>query len=247
MLRPLILTALVLVCVVASAQPTLPQSDRLNQPAVPLGRMHGTWFNARFIDELNGSRSLTAAMSKVRASDPLWVRIDSAQAAPFALVGFNVNRIDTMQIRKQIVKGAGQKWVIGHSEQPLWMVADDEIGRSYIAMTLLDSLDAEPLVMGALPSKNPDPMFILRRMVNNSLLVGRWKRSDGKEVRFSNDQVMTVGEESVRYNMSFQQNGTQLRITTIDGQPLTWSVDRQRRQLRLRPAKGDPVVLTPLP
>ena len=245
--RPLIMIGFLILCLALDHQQANAQTGRVNQPAVSLGRLHGTWFNARFIEELNGSRSLSGAMSKVGPGDPLWVRIDTVSTESYALVGFGVNRADTLPMAKKIIKGAGQKWVIGNSEQPLWMVADDEIARSYIALTSLDSLDAKPLVMGALPSKNPDPLFILRRMVNNSMLVGRWKRSDGKEVRFSNDQVMTVEAESVRYSMSFERDGTQARISTIDGQPLTWTVERAGRKLTLRPSKGASQVLTLVP
>ncbi|MBU3699013.1 MAG: hypothetical protein FGM33_03250 [Candidatus Kapabacteria bacterium] len=247
MYRPLTLTCVVILCLAAGHQHSKAQTGRVNQPAVPLGRMHGTWFNARFIEELNRSRSLMGAMSKVTSSDPLWVRIDTTAATSTAVVGYNVNRVDSMPIFKKVIKGAGQKWVIGNTEQPFWMLADDEIARAYIALTSLDSLDSQPIVLGALPSKNPDPLFILRRMVNNSILAGKWKRADGKEVRFSNDLVMTVGAESVRYNMSFERDGAQARITTTDGQPVSWIVERAGRKLTLRPTKGAPQVLTLLP
>lgn len=213
---------------------------------VELGRFHGTWFNADFIKVLSSVRSYQDAMGQLRGGNPLWVRIDSASDGRIALIGFTPQKIDTMVLVVNTIKGAGQKWTLGRrGSQPIWMVADDEQKRSYIALTPLDSLEREPCVMGALPSKNQDPMFILTRMVNNSCFAGSWKTSDGRKYRFTNDLMLEIDGQAFRYKMSFSGTGNRISITTIDGQPRTWTVERRATSLTLRPKKGAAITLQP--
>ena len=226
------------------ASPSQGQIDGLNRPPVNVGRFHGTWFNARFIAALNEERSFERAMGVLNPFDPLWVNVDSTRLTRSVYLGYAPEKLDTMQLDIRDVKGAGRTWVMGRVEQPTWIVTDDERKRSYIALTPIDSLNVQPLVLGALPSKNSDPMFILGRMVNNSLVVGEWKAADGKKYRFTNDMVMTVNAVTSRYKLQFDHDGRTVRIITTDGQPATWTIDRAAGKLTLRPRKGAPIVLT---
>lgn len=220
--------------------------DRYNRPPVELGRFHGTWFNADFIKVLSSVRSFGDAIGQLRGANPLWVRIDSSSDGRIALIGLTPQKTDTMVLVISTIKGAGQKWTLGRrGSQPIWMVADDEQKRSYIALTPLDSLEKQPCVMGALPSKNQDPLFILTRMVNNSLVAGSWKTSGGKKYRFSNDLMLEIDGQATRYKMSFSSAGNRVIITTIDGQPRSWTVERRSRSLTLRPKKGAAIDLQP--
>jgi hypothetical protein len=238
---------LLAVSCVVSAQDGNGLMNRFNQPPVELSRFHGTWFNADFIKVLSSVRSYQDAIGQLRGSDPLWVRIDSSSEGRIALVGFTPQKTDTMVLGIKAIKGAGQKWTLGRrGATPLWMVADDEQKRTYIALTPLDSLERQPCVMGALPSKNQDPTFILTRMVNNSLLAGNWKAADGRPYRFSNDLVAEIDGHSIRYKMSFSSLGARVSITTIDGQPRTWTVERSSKQLTLRPKNGAAIRLQPV-
>jgi|GEM_PF-495313 hypothetical protein len=229
-----------------SAQDDRGLLGRMSQAPVELGRFHGTWFNADFIKVLSSMRSYQDAMGQLSGGNPLWVRIDSSSKGRIALVGFRPQKIDTMFLVINTIKGAGQKWTLGRrGGQPIWMIADDEQKRSYIALTPLDSMEKQPCVMGALPSKNQDPMFILTRMVNNSCVAGNWKTSDGRKYRFTNDLMLVIDGQTFRYNMSFSGAGNRISITTIDGQPRTWTIERRSTSLTLRPKKGAPITLQP--
>lgn len=210
-----------------------------------LGQLHGTWFNGQFIEELSTSRSLGKALSRLGTREPLWVRLDSAKGTDRVLVCKGLTGADTMMIAQMNVRGVGRKWVLGQVEQPFWVLTHDALKRSYIALTPLDSLAREPIVLGALPSKNPDPMFILRRMVNASLLSGAWKTSAEQKYVFSNDLTATINGQRTAYQLSFSDDASQVRLTITQGQPRTWTVERNGSTLTLTPKNGAAIVLSP--
>ncbi|MFM8771078.1 MAG: hypothetical protein ACKOE4_03500, partial [Candidatus Kapaibacterium sp.] len=100
-------------------------------------------------------------------------------------------------------------------------------------------------VMGKLPSKNPDPQFMLRRMVNASVLSGSWKSASGQKVSIGNDQSLTINGDRIPYQLTFDKGGERIRITSTAGQPRSWTVDRKGAMLTLTPSAGQPLVLTP--
>lgn len=214
-------------------------------PLPTLADLHGTWFNGQFIEELSTSRSLGNAMARLGTREPLWLRLDSSKGADRVLVGTGLNATDTMMLAQMDVRGVGRKWVLGLAEQPIWVLTHDALKRSYVALMPLDSLAREPIVLGALPSKNPDPMFILRRMVNASLLSGSWKTSTGQKYVFANDLTATIDGQRTTYQLSFAGDIPQVRLTTAQGQPRTWTVERNGFTLTLIPKNGSAVVLSP--
>jgi hypothetical protein len=82
-------------------------------------------------------------------------------------------------------------------------------------------------------------------MVNASLLSGSWKTPKGQKYVFSNDLTASIDGQRVTYQLSFEGNGTLVRLSTTQGQPRTWTVERNGTTLTLMPKSGSAVVLSP--
>lgn len=218
-----------------------------SEPLATYAQLHGTWFHGRFVQSLSSSRSLVNALSATKADEPLWIRIDSTNQQGKVLIGKGLGATDTMMLLQTTVPQAGLKWVMGRADQPMWLVTHDAQKGTYLALTPLNDLEGEPIVMGALPSKNPDPVFILRRMVNSSLLVGSWKSSSGQTYAFSNSLVADFAGQRFPYQLSFSNDGSQVRLTATEGRPRTWSVERSATTLVLREKSRPAITLTRIP
>lgn len=240
-----IVRAMILVVAFVSAFGTSRAQSMMDQaPLATYGQLHGTWFNGKFIEELSTSHSLGNAVARLTADEPLWIRIDSTVENGRVQAGMGLFKTDTMVLMQLMVPRAGLNWGLGYVEQPTWMLSYDTQKGSYIALTPLDSLEDQPIVMGKLPSRNPDPQFMLRRMVNASVLAGSWKSSTGQKVSIGNDQSLSLNGERIPFQLSFDKGGERIRITSTTGQPRSWTVDRKGAILTLTPATGQPLVLT---
>lgn len=238
-------TILFVVGFLACPETSTAQSMMDKGPLATYGQLHGTWFNGKFIEELSTSHSLGNAISRLSADEPLWIRIDSTVENGRVQAGMGLSRTDTMLLMQMMVPRAGLNWGLGYIEQPSWMLSYDSQKGTYIALTPLDSLETAPIVMGKLPSKNPDPQFMLRRMVNASVLSGSWKSASGQKVSIANDQTLTINGDRIPYQLTFDKGGERIRITSTTGQPRSWTVDRKGSVLTLTPSTGQPLVLTP--
>lgn len=231
--------------IVAGKAVSSAQSMMDKAPLATYGQLHGTWFNGKFIEELSTSHSLANAVARLSIDEPLWIRIDSTIENGRVQAGMGLSRTDTMLLMQLMVPRAGLNWGLGYVEQPSWMLSHDTQKGTYIALTPLDSLETAPIVMGKLPSKNPDPQFMLRRMVNASVLSGSWKSASGQKVSIGNDQSLTINGDRIPYQLTFDKGGERIRITSTAGQPRSWTVDRKGAMLTLTPSAGQPLVLTP--
>lgn len=238
-------TILLVLGVVASGPVSTAQSMMDKAPLATYGQLHGTWFSGKFIEELSASHSLGNAIARLSVDEPLWIRIDSTTENGRVQAGMGLSRTDTMLLMQLMVPRAGLNWGLGYVEQPIWMLSYDTQKGTYLALTPLDSLETAPIVMGKLPSKNPDPQFMLRRMVNASVLSGSWKSASGLKVSISNDQTLTMNGERIPYQLTFDNSGERIRITSTAGQPRTWTVDRKGLVLTLTPLTGRSLVLSP--
>jgi len=214
-------------------------------PLATYGQLHGTWFNGKFIEELSTSHSLGNAVARLSVDEPIWIRIDSTIESGRVQAGMGLSRTDTMVLMQLMVPRAGLNWGLGYVEQPSWMLSYDTQKGTYVALTPLDSMEAAPIVMGKLPSKNPDPQFMLRRMVNASVLAGTWKSASGQKVSITNDQTLTINGDRIPYQLTFDDGGERIRITSTAGQPRSWTAGRKGSVLTLTPSTGQPLVLTP--
>lgn len=175
----------VLVCTM-SAAPLFSQT---------LSLMNGTWVSARFMEGLKRSRSVAWTMQSLPDSFPLWAKIDTSNNSLHVVVGYDFDRADTLKMFQSVFGELGQRWAIGKSGQPMWMVNPDVQFGQYISLHWLDSLDANPIVLGKLPSRNSDPSFLLHRMILSSMVFGRWRDSTGAEVEFKpNATVLWEGK-----------------------------------------------------
>lgn len=208
----IIIALLVFCCTVGSAQ--------------EYSEFHGTWIHSKVVEVLNETRSIERGLAARPKSEPIYVVIDSANGEGNIAVGFRLGASENMICRKSSFKHAGIKWGVGDQTGPRWILTRDEKAQSYIALTPVDSLEQAPIVLGKLPSKNTDPLFIIRRMVNASMLSGRWTTDGGKAVEFTTNQIMVVDNKPHPYTLDIAEDGSVVTLITTTGRPLKWVVRR---------------------
>ena len=157
-------------------------------------------------------------------------------------VGISIGRQERGVILRTVVPNVGMKWAIGTDEAPGWMVASDSRQNSYIALTELDSIEKKPIVLGKLPSKNSDPAFILSRMINTSIVSGRWVDPRGKVVEFTQAMIATIDGQTFPYELRVDPSTLRLTLSSTQGKPRSYVVNRIDGMLTLTPLgkKGTP-------
>lgn len=206
------------------------------------GEFHGTWFHSTFIDVLHKTSSIEQAIAAKSEREPLYIVIDSTEQAGNLRVGISIGREERGLILRTVVPNVGMKWAIGTEDAPVWMVASDPRQNSYIALTELDSIEKKPIVLGKLPSKNGDPTFILTRMVNTSVVAGRWVDTRGKIVEFTPSMVATIDGQTFPYELRIDSSTLRLTLSSTQGKPRSYVVNRIDGMLTLTPIgqKGTP-------
>jgi len=199
------------------------------------GEFHGTWFHSAFIEVLHKTSSLEQAIAAKSEREPLYMVIDSNDKKGNVRVGLSVGREERGLILKTHVPNIGLKWAIGTEDAPVWMVASDARQNSYIALTELDSIEKKPIVLGKLPSKNTDPLFILKRMVNTSVLSGTWVDTRGKTVSFTQTMVATIDGATFPYELSIDPSTLRVTLSSTQGKPRSYIVNRTGAMLTLTP------------
>ena len=207
---------------------------------------HGTWIHSKFVEVLNETRSIERALTARPLSEPLYMVIDSANGSGEVVLAYNLGEQEKLLCRKSSFEHAGIKWGIGDNIGPRWIVARDEKAGSYIALTPADSLENQPIVLGKLPSKNTDPMFIIRRMVNASMLTGVWKMDPKYTIEFTNGQQMVVNGSPIPYTLQFAPDGSKVTLITTQGRPLKWDVLRDGPNLTLKPLQKHKGTILPV-
>lgn len=197
-------------------------------------QFHGTWINATVIDVLHTTRSIERALAARPLHHPIYVRFDSTDEVGKVTMCFDLGSDKSMIVRKSQMEHVGIKWGIGDEQGPLWVLNLDDKKAAYIALTPTDSLENKPIVLGRLPSNNQDPMFILRRMVNTSLLKGLWKDAAGKSYEFTSGQQLVINDKPTAYQLDISPTGSSVKIVVpAKGRPLQWSVVRDGPNLTL--------------
>lgn len=199
------------------------------------GEFHGTWFHSSFIEVLHKTASVEQAFASKSDREPLYIVIDSSDKSGNVRVGLSVSREERGLILRTLVPNVGMKWAIGTEDAPVWMVASDPRQNSYIALTELDSIEKKPIVLGKLPSKNTDPMFILKRMINTSVLAGTWVDTRGKSVIFTQNMVSTIDGQTFPYDIAIDPSTLRLTLTSTQGKPRSYTVQRVDGMLTLTP------------
>lgn len=190
-------------------------------------QFHGTWINASVIDVLHTTRSIERALAARPLHHPIYVRFDSADVAGNVTMCFALGSEKQMIVRKSQMEHVGIKWGIGDEQGPLWVLNLDDKRSAYVALTPTDSLENKPVVLGRLPSTNQDPMFILRRMVNSSMLKGIWKDATGKSYEFTSGQQLVINDKPTAYQLDISPTGSSVKIVLpAAGRPLQWLVVR---------------------
>jgi hypothetical protein len=206
------------------------------------GEFHGTWFHSAFIDVLHKTSSIEQAIAAKSEREPLYIAIDSTDPSGNLRVGISIGREERGLILRTVVPNVGMKWAIGTEDAPVWMVASDTRQNSYIALTELDSIEKKPIVLGKLPSKNSDPTFILMRMINTSVVSGRWVDPRGKAVEFTPTMIATIDGQTFPYELRVDPSTLRLTLSSTQGKPRNYVVNRIDGMLTLTPLgqKGTP-------
>ncbi len=199
------------------------------------GEFHGTWIHGAFIDVLHKTASVEQAVAVKTDREPLYMVIDSNDKSGNVLVGLSFGREERGIIVRTMVPNIGMKWAIGTEDAPVWMVASDARQNSYIALTELDSIEKKPIVLGKLPSKNADPLFILKRMINTSVLSGSWVDTRGKAVTFTQTMVATIDGQTFPYDLAVDPSTLRLTLSSTQGKPKSYVVNRTDGLLTLTP------------
>ncbi|MBC8124827.1 MAG: hypothetical protein H7X70_03755 [Candidatus Kapabacteria bacterium] len=207
---------------------------------------HGTWFNAMFIDALRKTSSVEQAMAAKGFDEPLYVRIDSTNLDGKVTAGYGLGSSQQLLILKTSLPKVGMKWAIGTIDLPMWIVSIDERSQTYISLTKFDSLEGKPIVLGKLPSKNPDPMFMLKRMVNASVLSGQWVNSKGATTSFTTNMEATMNGNTFPYDLSIDSQSYSVTLTSKQGKPVSYIVQRMGDGLTLTPMHGSKVGQQPI-
>lgn len=207
---------------------------------------HGTYIHSRFVEVLNETRSLQRALSARPLAEPVYMVIDSTKPNGEVAVAYTLGNQQQLLCRKSSFAHAGIKWGIGNEQGPYWVLTRDEKAGSYIALTPADSLENQPIVLGKLPSKNADPMFIIRRMVNASMLAGTWELDPKKSIEFTNNQFMVVNGKPLPYTLQFSPDGARITLITTSGRALKWDVQRDGPNLTMRALQQHKGTVLPL-
>jgi len=206
----------------------------------------GTWFHAGFIDALKKTSSLDQAYRAKPQAEPLWIRIDSTNLNGKIMASFDFGAGSELLFLKTTIPNVGLKWALGTDSSPRWIVSVDERQGTYIALTPIDSMDNKPIVLGRLPSKNPDPMFILNRMVNASVISGTWIDEGGKVSTFTNGMNAKIGEVGFTYQISIDSKSNTVTINATSGKPRSYVVQRMGDGLTLTPSNTGGTTMRPI-
>lgn len=190
--------------------------------------LHGTWINAKFIEELKRTASVAAAMEAVSATAPLWVRIDSADQDGNVDVAFDLSSQKQMVLLKAQLIGPELRWGLGDAVGPIWLVTADQEQGTFLALHVLDSMGNVPKVLGKLPSRNQDPDFLIDRMINASVLAGKYVDDRKRSVVFNTDMTATWAGKSYQVRIDVKEGSHQLLVTltATDGTSNVHSVQR---------------------
>ena len=195
---------------------------------------HGTYIHSKVVEVLNETRSIQRALSARPITEPIYMVIDSTKPNGEITASYQIGSQVDLLCRKSSFAHAGIKWGIGNEQGPYWVLTRDETSGTYIALTPADSLEKQPIVLGKMPSKNADPMFILRRMVNASMLSGVWAMDAKKNIEFTMNQFMVINGKPTPYSLQISPDGSTVTISTTNGRPLRWVVQRDGPNLTMR-------------
>ena len=199
-----------------------------------------------FIDALRKTSSVEQAMTAKGIDAPLYVRIDSTNLDGKVAAGYGIANTQQLLFLKTSIPNVGMKWAIGTIDVPMWIVSIDERSQTYISLTKFDSLEGKPIVLGKLPSKNPDPMFMLKRMVNASVLSGQWVSSKGATTSFTTNMEATMNGNTFPYDLSIDSQSYSVTLTSKQGKPVSYIVQRMGDGLTLTPVHGAKVGQQPI-
>lgn len=215
--------------------------------AQDLALFDGAWIHGEFIQEMKRAGSVSAGMDAKKPGAPLWLEIDASNDTSVTIAyGFGAS--ESRRLWKEILFGDKPSWVIGKGLEIEYVVMIDTTARSYVALYSYKDQEATPIVLGRLPSKRQDAAFLLERMINSSVLVGRWSDASGGYYEFKNNMTGTWDGINIktRVDVEPESNDVLLTIHRDDRAVTVYRAQRIGANLSLSTGTGRPLVLSRL-
>lgn len=193
-----------------------------------------------FVEQLKKTQNIDSALTALGPTSPL-----------IMTTGDNVMCMREEQPTPATVvtnptKGLGSQIRVSWSGTT-WIASADDKKEEYIALHRSDSIEARPVVLGKMPSKNFDPSFVVSRILNSALLTGVYADGKRKQYLFSPAQSASWNSDVFTYDVELDWHGRRA-ILRKKGTTASWSIYRSGDTLTLTALakNGSPLRRPPL-
>jgi len=195
----------------------------------------GVWVRSDLIDALKKTRSVPASLRSVQApSLPLAFVIDvRSDSIRSCMIAPSFHDSAHVPLPYQRVPSFGNRFIYNGQ----WVFAVDSMNGQYIAVYERTNAVEKPIVYARIPSKNRSTAFVLQRIVNASVLDGRWVDSAGGEYRFFSDQHAEWPAGTFAYTLTIEAGGRH-RLQIVGGKLYSWESDGNTLILYVPSDKG---------
>lgn len=220
----------------------------ISAQALDLAHFDGAWIHAEFIQELKKSGSVAVGMKAIEPGAPLWAEIDSENDSSITL-GYDFGEPTELRLWQEVLFGNEPSWVIGKGLEIEYVMTIDTTRRTYVALYDYRNRDSAPIVLGKLPAKRQEAAFLLVRMINSSVFVGRWSDASGGFYEFKNNMTGTWSGIPVKTRIDVEQESNDVLLTVHrdDSKVSVYRVQKVGANLSLVTGTGRPLVLSRLP
>jgi hypothetical protein len=195
----------------------------------------GVWVRSDMIDELKRTHSVHAALQPLtEPSLPLAMVIDvQSDSIRTCTIARSFNDSARTQLLRASLPGFGLRYVLNDR----WVLTADSLNGQYIALYDKTNAIEKPFVYARIPSKNRSLQFVLQRIVNISVLEGRWVDTQGDEYRFFADQHAEWPAGTFQYRLTIDPKGRH-RLQITGGKLYTWECEGNTLKLYVPSDKG---------
>lgn len=220
----------------------------LNLGAQDFALLSGTWVSAQFMDAIKRTHDVAWAMKAMGQGQPLWVSIDTSNNKPVVKLAPDFSNEQQLRLFKVKLDDLGERWAIGQTDKPIWMIVPDTQGGQFVSLHWLDSLESNPIVLGKLPTRRTEPDFLLDRIIISSVLKGTWVDSTGAEYTFNSDATARWKGAKRDVNIDVQPGTYAVLVTLADARNRTerFVVARKDSALVVTNEQGKTLTLNPV-
>lgn len=185
-------------------------------------------------------------MSTMPKDVPLWLSIDTTKAKLTIEAGNAFTDHITLSMFQVQVPSVGKRWAVGTANHPVWMISPDVLGGQFVSLNWLDSLEANPIVLGKLPTRRTEPDFLLDRIVLSAVLHGIWTDGRGATYQFNSDATATWDGARKDVTIEVVDPSADVYFSLFDARrnEQRFRAERVANQLTLTKEDGTSLVLT---